>query len=245
MLHHPGACLLKCLLMRTSQNKWVQSSTSSKFISNLEIRRHFCKFPRLNLFFKKNKTQSTCATSHVDFVADGSWSTEGCGITNPGSEVVRRRCDPRLASPLWHYQTISDQINTENKIPGFSSPRVLILDWSFWSQEQEEPLSSIACLQYLHEVSNCLWIALTNLFRIGRGFGYCHFSFMTSKGPVVKIGKEHSQRDVGNQRCFLSNSLSGSGTTTPAAHGKISSQQQRERENRAKEGEREIIKRAG
>lgn len=125
--------------------------------------------------------------------------------------------------------------STRDQIPDFSSPRVLILDCSFWSQEQEEPLSSSTCLQYLHEVSNCLWIALTNLFRIGRGFEYCHFSFMTSKGPVVKIGKEHSQRDVGNQRCFLSNSLSDSGTTTPAAHGKISSQQHRERENRARE----------
>lgn len=53
---------------------------------------------------------------------------------------------------------------------------------------------------------------------------------MTSNAPVVKIGKEHSQRDVGNQRCFLSNSLLDLGITTPAAHGKGSSQKQRERE---------------
>ena len=43
---------------------------------------------------------------------------------------------------------------------------------------------------------------------------------MTSNAPVVKIGKEQSHRDGGNQRCFLSNSLLDLGITTPAAHGK-------------------------
>lgn len=59
---------------------------------------------------------------------------------------------------------------------------------------------------------------------------------MTSNAPVVKIGKEHSHRDGGNQRCFLCNSLSDLGKTTPAAHGKGSSQQQWEWE---KESERD------
>jgi len=56
--------------------------------------------------------------------------------------------------------------------------------------------------------------------------GYCHFSFMTSNKPVVKIGKEHSHRYVGNQRCFLSNSLLDLGITTPEAYGNGGSQQQ-------------------
>lgn len=44
---------------------------------------------------------------------------------------------------------------------------------------------------------------------------------MTSNRPVAKIGKEHSHKDDGNQRCFHNNSLLDLGETTPA-HGKVS-----------------------
>lgn len=67
---------------------------------------------------------------------------------------------------------------------------------------------------------------------------------MTSNGPVVEIGKEHSRRDGGNQRCFLSNSPLVLVITTPAAHGKGSSQQERER-GKESEGDGEIVKREG
>lgn len=186
---------------------WLTARVLKKLIRDIYVgSKEICL--NFNLSLPRNSLSKLCQVLHLQ-------------VKGQVLNVVRCSCSCSCSSDLYfrHYQTISDQINRENKIPGVFFPegvdsglKLLITG-----------AGRATCLQYLHEVSNCLWIALTSLFRIGQGFECCHFSFMTSKGPVVKIGKEHSQRNVGNQRCFLSNSHSDLGTTTPAAHGKVSS----------------------